>query len=107
MVLQDREQLERSIMIDDLQIPTTDFNITREQLDKLVQSGSDAAKEFISNRHLENIEKANGYKEFLKHGTAVSAFIGYTCPSLPGRKDLFEFLHQLRIDLGRPHTRIF
>ncbi len=58
MVLQDREQLDRSIMIDDLHIPTTDFNITKRQLLELVKSGSDAAIKFINKEPVGDIEKA-------------------------------------------------
>ena len=52
VILHDKEQLQRSIMIDDLQIPATDFNITRDQLNGLIESGRQAAKKYIHNNNL-------------------------------------------------------
>ena len=52
VILHDKEQLQRSIMIDDLQIPATDFNITRDQLNSLIESGSRAAKKYIHDNNL-------------------------------------------------------
>ena len=52
VILQDKEQLQRSIMIDDLKIPATDFNITPHQLNSLIESGSQAAKKYIHHNNL-------------------------------------------------------
>jgi NTE family protein len=52
VILQDKEQLQRSIMIDDLKIPATDFNITHDQMSNLIESGSRAAKKYIHDNNL-------------------------------------------------------
>ncbi|MGK2864150.1 MAG: patatin-like phospholipase family protein [Chitinophagaceae bacterium] len=52
VVIQDKEQLQRSIMIDDLKIPATDFNITHDQMSNLIESGSRAAKKYIHDNNL-------------------------------------------------------
>jgi len=48
VILQDKEQRQRSVMIDDLEIPATDFNITETQKQQLMESGRAGAKDFIS-----------------------------------------------------------
>jgi NTE family protein len=48
-VHEDHEQVARSIMIDDLHYSATDFTLSKDDMDKLIQSGSLAAKEFIKN----------------------------------------------------------
>ena len=52
VVIHDKEQLQRSIMINDLKIPATDFNITRDQMNSLIESGSRAAKKYIHDNNL-------------------------------------------------------
>ena len=47
LVFRDREQTTRSVMIDDLGLAATDFNITEEQKANLISSGATAAKAFI------------------------------------------------------------
>ncbi len=47
IVLRDREQTTRSVLIDDLGLSSTDFNITDEQKQNLITSGANAAKDFI------------------------------------------------------------
>jgi NTE family protein len=54
IILKDREQVQRSILIDDLQIPATDFNITTKQLKDLMASGRAGAKEFIDQLTVKN-----------------------------------------------------
>jgi NTE family protein len=48
LVFRDREQMDRSIMIDDLGLAATDFNITTDQKNALIASGSNAARAFIA-----------------------------------------------------------
>jgi NTE family protein len=48
LIIKDKEQVERSIMIDDLNIPATDFNIKPEQMNALMDSGSKATIAFIA-----------------------------------------------------------
>jgi NTE family protein len=52
IILRDKEQIQRSILIDDLGFSATDFNISQENLLQLMQSGRDAAKEFIEKLNL-------------------------------------------------------
>lgn len=47
MVMQDREQVQRSVMINDLSIPSTYFKISSEQCDALIESGAQGARDFI------------------------------------------------------------
>ena len=48
LILQDPEQVQRSILIDDLNMLATDFNITLTDMDKLIESGRKATQKFIS-----------------------------------------------------------
>ncbi len=48
LIVQDKEQLMRSVMINDLNIPATDFNISPDQMNGLIDSGSKATQEFIA-----------------------------------------------------------
>ena len=48
IIFRDREQTTRSVMIDDLGLAATDFNITQEQKNNLMTSGANAAKAFIT-----------------------------------------------------------
>jgi NTE family protein len=45
---QDQEQKDRSVIIDDLGIPTTDFKINRQQEDDLVKQGQIATDDFLA-----------------------------------------------------------
>jgi NTE family protein len=49
VILSDKEQVQRSILIDDLQIPATDFNITPAQKEALINSGKKGAFEYLKN----------------------------------------------------------
>ena len=48
LLFRDREQMARSVLIDDLGLSATDFNITDDQKNALIASGSTAAQDFIS-----------------------------------------------------------
>jgi NTE family protein len=48
IILRDREQTSRSILIDDLGLAATDFNISTEKKNALMESGSSAAQSFIA-----------------------------------------------------------
>jgi NTE family protein len=48
VILHDKEQRQRSVLIDDLMIPATDFGITDKQKDDLMESGKRATREFIA-----------------------------------------------------------
>jgi NTE family protein len=58
LVFRDRGQTDRSIMIDDLGLAATDFNITGEQKNALITSGSNAAETFIAKMKSTGIHKA-------------------------------------------------
>ena len=51
LVLQDPEQVQRSVLIDDLNLLATDFNITVTDMDKLIDSGRKATQKFISKNY--------------------------------------------------------
>ena len=54
IIFRDKEQTTRSVMIDDLGLAATDFNITQEQKNNLITSGANAAKAFIAKAALLN-----------------------------------------------------
>ncbi len=49
IIVKDKEQMQRSILIDDLGFSATDFNMSKDNLEKLMQSGRDATKTFLKN----------------------------------------------------------
>ena len=51
LVLQDPEQVQRSVLIDDLNLLATDFNITLTDMDNLIDSGRKATQKFISKNY--------------------------------------------------------
>ena len=48
VLMRDKEQMQRSILIDSLNIPATNFNITTAQLNALIESGSNATNDFLA-----------------------------------------------------------
>jgi len=54
LVSDDDTLISRSIMIDDLHYSATDFNLSGDDMNKLIESGSKAAKEFMSNLNTKN-----------------------------------------------------
>jgi NTE family protein len=55
VVLHDKEQRQRSVLIEDLMIPATDFGITDKQKNDLMESGRKAAQEFI--QHIAELDQ--------------------------------------------------
>jgi NTE family protein len=51
LVLQDPEQVHRSVLINDLNLLATNFNITITEMDNLIESGREATRKFISQRY--------------------------------------------------------
>ncbi|MBC8045583.1 MAG: patatin-like phospholipase family protein, partial [Fimbriimonadaceae bacterium] len=51
---EDPEQMQRSIMIDDLNIPATDFQISKDDMKRLVDSGNLAAKKYLKTMNKNN-----------------------------------------------------
>ncbi|HSC52729.1 MAG TPA: patatin-like phospholipase family protein [Phnomibacter sp.] len=47
IIEEDREQMQRSVMINDLGIAATDFNISPEQCSQLMESGATATRQYI------------------------------------------------------------
>lgn len=52
----DPEQMQRSIMIEDFNIPATDFKISKDDMNRLVDSGNFAAKEYLKTMNKNNEE---------------------------------------------------
>lgn len=51
LVLQDPEQVHRSVLIDDLNLMATHFNITSEQMDSLIESGGKATNSYLKRKY--------------------------------------------------------
>lgn len=51
VILDDNEQVTRSILINDLGYPATDFSLQKHDLDALVQSGKTGAEQYIQRSH--------------------------------------------------------
>jgi NTE family protein len=47
VIQEDREQFQRSVVIDDLGIPATDFNISPDQMNQLMESGRQGALNYL------------------------------------------------------------
>jgi len=58
LILQDPEQVQRSVLIDDLNMLATDFNITLTDMDRLIESGRKATQKFISQNFPATINKS-------------------------------------------------
>jgi NTE family protein len=51
IILKDREQMQRSILIDDLGFSATDFKMSKENLERLMQSGRDATIAYLQQKN--------------------------------------------------------